>query len=54
MTAAGCAFFAVSWGIIVGLNVFCLIRLGRLRNDRPTAVEPPSPLRSPHEPPAGA
>lgn len=32
MTAAGLVFMAISWTVIIGLNVFCFTRL-RAEND---------------------
>jgi hypothetical protein len=29
MTTAGWAFLAASWGLILGLNAFCVVRLMR-------------------------
>lgn len=32
MTAGGIVFMALSWGVIIALNVFCFLRL-RAEND---------------------
>lgn len=36
MTAAGLAFMAISWAVIIGLNLFCFARLrSENRGSRP-------------------
>ena len=33
MNAGGYLFMAVSWAVIIGLNLFCFRRLGRMDRD---------------------
>lgn len=35
MTAGGMLFMALSWGVIIALNVFCFRRLRATNDDRP-------------------
>ncbi len=35
MTAAGMLFMALSWGVIIGLNVFCFRRLRATNDEQP-------------------